>query len=185
MRHSTASLTGVERTFDKDEIIVSKTDLKGRITYANRTFLKVSGYSEAELLGQPHNIIRHPDMPRCVFQLLWETIQSGREIFAYVVNRAKNGDHYWVFANITPTFDGAGHIIGYHSNRRVADRNAVRRIRDLYRQLSAAEAPYANPNQACSASRKVLDGALAQLGQTYEEFVFTLARRADPATASC
>jgi PAS domain S-box-containing protein len=74
--------SGVERTFGEDEIIVSKTDVKGRITYANQVFLRVAGYTERELLGQPHNIIRHPDMPRCVFKLLWDTLEAKREIFA-------------------------------------------------------------------------------------------------------
>jgi PAS domain S-box-containing protein len=96
-------LTGVERTFVENEIIVSKTDLKGRITYANDVFIKLAGFTETELLGQPHSIIRHPEMPRCVFKLLWDTIAEGGEIFAYVVNRSKNGDHYWVFAHVTPT----------------------------------------------------------------------------------
>ena len=75
--------------------------------------------------GQAHNIIRHPDMPRCVFDLLWKTIAGGEEIFAYVKNMAKNGDHYWVFAHVTPTFDAGGRIMGYHSNRRVPERGAV------------------------------------------------------------
>jgi PAS domain S-box-containing protein len=85
------------KTFREDEIIVSKTDLKGLITYANKTFLDISGFTEEELLGQPHNIIRHPDMPQCVFKLLWKTVAKGDEIFAYVKNMCKNGDHYWVF----------------------------------------------------------------------------------------
>ena len=92
------TLTGVERFFDDDEIIVSKTDLKGIITYGNSVFYRLAGYTEKELIGVNHNVIRHPDMPRAVFKLLWDTLAEGREIFAYVVNRAKNGDHYWVFA---------------------------------------------------------------------------------------
>lgn len=95
-----SALTGVERTFDPDQFIVSKTDLKGRITYANKVFLDIADYTEAEILGQPHSVIRHAHMPRCVFRLLWERIQTGREIFAYVVNAAKNGDHYWVLAHV-------------------------------------------------------------------------------------
>ena len=77
------TLTGVERTFPEDEFIVSKTDTKGRITYANDVFLKISGFTEDEIVGQPHSIIRNPEMPRCVFKLLWDTIGSGNEIFAY------------------------------------------------------------------------------------------------------
>jgi PAS domain S-box-containing protein len=87
-------LTGVARTFPDTEIIVSKTDTKGRLTYVNDVFSDVSGYTEAEVLGDPHSLVRHPDMPRCVFKLLWQTIEAGDEIFAYVNNRAKNGDHY-------------------------------------------------------------------------------------------
>ncbi|MBT3307547.1 MAG: PAS domain S-box protein [Alphaproteobacteria bacterium] len=83
-----SSLTGVERFFEDDEIIVSKTDLKGRVTYANRVFLRLAGYTEQEVLGQPHSIIRHPEMPRCVFKLLWDTLEDGKEIFAYVINRS-------------------------------------------------------------------------------------------------
>jgi PAS domain S-box-containing protein len=86
--------SGAERSFDEKDIIVSKTDLQGRITYANHVFVQVSGYSEAELLGQPHSIIRHPDMPRAVFKLLWDTLESGHEVFAYVNNMASNGDNY-------------------------------------------------------------------------------------------
>ena len=108
MREPTVTPTGVERFFPEDEVIVSKTDFKGRITYANETFLNIAGFTEDEILGQPHSIIRHPDMPRCVFKLLWDTIKARSEIFAYVLNMAKNGDHYWVFAHVTPTFDASG-----------------------------------------------------------------------------
>ncbi len=86
--------TGREVRFGADEIIVSKTDLTGHLTYANDVFLRVAGYTEAEVIGQPHSFIRHPEMPRAVFKLLWDTIQSGREVFAYVVNLTKHGDHY-------------------------------------------------------------------------------------------
>jgi len=111
-------LTGVERTFADDEIIVSKTDPKGRMTYCNDIFLRLAGYSESELIGQPHSMIRHPHMPRCVFKLLWSRIQSGTEVFAYVINRSGNGDHYWVLAHVTPDLVQDGAIIGFHSNRR-------------------------------------------------------------------
>jgi PAS domain-containing protein len=84
--------TGRESFFGDEEIIVSKTDVKGRITYANDVFLRVSHYPAKNLLGQPHSIIRHPEMPRTVFRLLWETIEAGSEIFAYVLNMAANGE---------------------------------------------------------------------------------------------
>jgi PAS domain S-box-containing protein len=110
--------TGKERTFGEDEVIVSKTDIKGKILYGNEVFLKISGYPESEIVGAPHSILRHPHMPRCVFKLLWNKIEAGDEIFAYVMNMANGGDHYWVFAHVTPSFDAEGKIVGYHSNRR-------------------------------------------------------------------
>ncbi|MHA1571475.1 MAG: chemotaxis protein, partial [Alphaproteobacteria bacterium] len=82
--------TGVERRFGQDDLIVSKTDLKGRLTYVNRTFIEISSFTEDELIGAPHSVIRHPQMPRCVFWLLWQTIQEKQEIFAYVINMARN-----------------------------------------------------------------------------------------------
>lgn len=172
-------LTGRERTFAEDEIIVSKTDLKGRITYANEVFLRVAGYTEEEILGKPHNIIRHPDMPRCVFKLLWDTIQAGNEIFAYVINLAKPGDHYWVFAHVTPTFNDDGEIIGYHSSRRVPDRSVVATIKSLYQTLLTAERKHANPKDAMAASLPLLLKFLEGKGMTYEELIFALCNQAN------
>jgi PAS domain S-box-containing protein len=112
--YGNSQVTGVERFFD--DIIVSKTDLEGKITYANRTFMEIAGFPDDKAcIGQPHNVIRHPDMPRAVFLLLWKTLQSDQEIFAYVINRALNGDHYWVLAHVTPSHDMNNNVIGYHS----------------------------------------------------------------------
>ncbi len=168
-------LTGVERTFGDDEIIVSKTDTKGRITYANRVFQKVAGYTEDELLGKAHSIVRHPDMPRCVFKFLWDTIGAGNEVFAYVLNKAKNGDHYWVFAHVTPTFDDHGRIISYHSNRRSPARGAIDKARGVYDILLGVERKHANPQDQWKASLPVFVDFLAGKKISYEEFVFTLA----------
>jgi len=85
-----SSPTGIERFFEENDFIISKTDIRGRITYANRAFLDVALYSEEELIGKPHSIIRHPKMPRCIFWLLWDRIEQGKEIFAYVVNLSTN-----------------------------------------------------------------------------------------------
>ncbi len=170
-----SNLTGVERFFEKDEIIVSKTDLKGRITYANKVFLRVAGYTEKECLGQPHSIIRHPDMPRCVFKLLWDTIQDGREIFAYVINRCKNGDHYWVFAHVTPSYDSSGQLIGYHSSRRVPNHDIIdRSIVPLYAQLRNEEKKHTNRKEGLQASSLAVAALLKEAGITYDEFVMTL-----------
>lgn len=110
--------TGVERIFSPEEIIVTKTDLHGRITYANEVFCRVSALEEADVVGQPHSLIRHPEMPRGVFRLLWDRLQRGQEVFAYVKNLAADGQHYWVFAHVTPTFDDLGRIRSFHSSRR-------------------------------------------------------------------
>ncbi len=166
--------TGIERYFRDDEIIVSKTDLKGILTYANKVFIQISGYSEEELLGQSHNIIRHPDMPGSVFGMLWQTIARGEEIFAYVKNRCRNGDHYWVFAHVTPTFGGSGEIIAYHSNRRVPERHSVAAVENLYREALVEERRHHNRTEAVNAGMNVLAGAVSKTGMAYEEFVFSI-----------
>lgn len=166
--------TGHERTFEEDDIIVSKTDREGKITYANDVFLRVAGYEEDEVLGAPHSMIRHPEMPRSVFKFLWDRIRSGEEIFAYVVNLAKNGDHYWVFAHVTPTFDAAGHITGYHSNRRLPRRSAVATVKGLYASILAAERRESSKADQIRAGTSTLTEALAKLGTTYDELMFQL-----------
>lgn len=166
--------TGRESLFDENEIIVSKTDRRGWITYANDVFSRVSQFGVGELLGQPHNIIRHPDMPRCVFKLLWDTIEAKQEIFAYVLNMAKSGDHYWVFAHVTPTLDAAGSITGYHSNRRKPDPPQVAKIAPLYRQLLEEERRTDDRKQGMQRSHAMLVAELAQRKVAYDEFVFSL-----------
>jgi len=169
--------TGREVFFGDEDIIVSKTDLKGRITYANDVFLEVAGYRASEVMGMPHSMIRHPDMPRCVFQLLWDTIQKGEEIFAYVVNSAKNGDHYWVLAHVTPTFDSNGEIIGYHSNRRVPDREAIEAIIPIYAHLRSIEERFGSKKEGIAAATEELLALLAKNGVSYGEFVFSLGKK--------
>ena len=169
-----ATVTGVERTFGADEIIVSKTDVKGRIIYANDVFQRVAGYTEHELLGQPHSIVRHPDMPRCVFKQLWDTIEGGREIFAYVKNRTANGDHYWVFAHVTPTFDASRKIVSYHSNRRCPRREAVAKAEALYKELVAIERRGSDRKAGMEASFQAMIAKLKSAGVPYDEFVFSL-----------
>lgn len=171
---TTTTPTGQERTFGTDEIIVSKTDPRGFITYANDVFLRVSAYEESDLLGKPHNVIRHPDMPRCVFKLLWDVISSGDEIFAYVVNLAGDGAHYWVLAHVTPSFGPRGEIRGYHSNRRLPSREAVGRIQAVYEALLAQERRHRDPVAAMKASTALLQGVLAERDQTYDQFVWEL-----------
>ena len=169
------SLTGVEQFFEENELIVSKTNLKGHLTYCNDVFLRISGYSEPECLGQPHSMIRHPEMPRCIFGLLWESIQDGREIFAYVVNRCKNGDHYWVIAHVTPSRDDSGNIVGYHSNRRVPDRRILEgAIIPLYKDLLAEEQKHSNRKGGLEASGVMIANLLKEQNLEYDEFIATL-----------
>lgn len=165
-----------EIRFGDEEILVSKTDLKGHITYANDVFVKVSGYPEAELLGKPHNLIRHPDMPASVFQLLWNTIKQRQEIFAYVLNMAKDGSGYWVFAHVTSSYDLAGNHIGYHSNRRSPYPDALPAVKALYAQLRAEERRHSNKKQGIEAAMRIVEELLAGQGKSYGEFVFGLSR---------
>jgi len=121
------------------DFIVSKTDIKSKILYGNEIFIKLSGWEEKELLGAPHNILRHPDMPRCAFKILYEHIQNGKEWFGYVKNLRKDGAYYWVYANISPTYDHNGKLIGYYSVRRKPRDGFKSIIEPLYRQLSQIE----------------------------------------------
>ena len=166
--------TGVERTFGEDELIVSKTDPKGIIRYANAVFCRLSAYEEADLIGRPHNIIRHPDMPSIVFKLLWDTVASGRELFAYVVNLASDGAHYWVLAHVTPSFGDRGQIVGYHSNRRVPARSALETIVPLYERLRAAERQAGEGKQATESSGALLRQFLDERNCDYERFVWSI-----------
>ncbi|MDY0121335.1 MAG: PAS domain-containing protein [Sulfurimonas sp.] len=153
----------------EDDFIVSKTDLKGRITYGNEIFIKMSGYSEQELLGAPHNILRHEDMPALVFKLLWERIQNKQAINAYVKNKCKNGDFYWVFANVTPSYDQNSKPIGYYSVRRRPEPKALEVIEPIYKALLDAQ-----KNGGITASEKLLHDTLNKEGVSYDEFIINL-----------
>ena len=162
-------LQPTEKTFPENEMIVSKTDLKGKILYGNELFIQMSEYSEGELLGQPHNIIRHKDMPKIIFKYLWETLQKGEEVNAYVVNESKYGNFYWVFANVTPSFDESGKIIGYHSARRKPRKEAIEAIKPIYELLLNAE-----KEGGVEKSAKLLHDFLEEKGVSYEEFIFSI-----------
>lgn len=174
MARPTIVPSGKEILWPDDEIIVSKTNTKGIITYANKTFCQVAGYTAQELLGQNHNIIRHPAMPQSVFKLLWDTISTGKEIFAYVVNQARNGDHYWVFAHVTPNLDSEGKIVGYHSFRRVPRREAIDAAMGLYKAMCNEEAKHQIPKEGMVAATDILVNLLKENGLSYDQFVFSL-----------
>jgi len=162
-------VTNNEVFFKQDEMIISKTDTKGKIIYCNTAFINISGYSETELLGKPHNIVRHPDMPRCIYKLLWDTIKDKQEINAYVKNLCKDGSFYWVLANITPSFNNDDKIIGYFSVRRKPKKAAVLFIQDIYKRLLDIE-----KHQSMDDSYKFLQNFIEQKGVTYEQFILSI-----------
>lgn len=154
---------------NEGDFIISKTDTKGKITYVNKIFMQLAEYTEAELLGKPHSIVRHPAMPKAVFKLLWDRIQSKEEIFAYVVNETKNKNEYWVFANVTGSLDTNDNIIGYYSVRRKPSQKALDIIQPLYQQMLTAER-----SGGIEAGTKVLQEALSQQGVSYDEFIISI-----------
>lgn len=149
--------------------IVSKTDPKGIIKYGNRLFVSMSGYPKNELIGKPHNILRHDDMPKAVFHLLWEKVKNGQEIFAYVKNRTKNGDFYWVHAHVTPSFGDGGNIIGYHSVRRKPKQSAIQIIEPIYQNMIMRER-----SMGMAGSKAFLETFLKEQGVTYDAFIASL-----------
>lgn len=162
-----------ERVMRDDDFIVSKADLKGRITYSNKVFAEYSGFTESEFMGKQHNIVRHPDMPRCVFKLLWQHIESGQEIFAYVKNLCKDGSFYWVLANVTPSLDDQGRVVGYYSVRRKPNAKALSVVVPLYKQLLQIE-QNAGSREAIPASLTYLQNLLKEKGVSYERFILDL-----------
>ncbi len=160
-----------ETNIQLDDFLVSKTDTEGKITYANPSFIKVTGFTEKELLGKPHNLIRHKDMPKIIFKLLWEEISNKKEIFAYVKNMSKDGGYYWVYANVTPSFDTQKNIIGYYSVRRKANPKALEIIVPLYEKLLSLES-----SGGMDASANYLEEVLKNKGVCYDELSNNLQR---------
>ena len=119
--------------------IVSETDIKGVITFANRKFCEISGYEQNELIGKPHNIIRHPDMPRAAFAQMWKEIQSGQTWHGFVKNLRKDGLYYWVETEITPVFDTNRTITGYIAARKPANRKNIEEAQTLYTKMLESE----------------------------------------------
>jgi PAS domain S-box-containing protein len=162
-----------ERKLRDGDFIVSRTDLKGRITYANRIFMQIADYHEKQLLGIQHNIIRHPDMPRAAFKFVWDKLQAGEEVFAYVKNLARDGAYYWVFANLTPDRDEQGNVTGYYSVRRKPRENALAVIEPIYREMLRIESQHATRDQMEYSTAYLVD-ALTQMGKSYEEFILEI-----------
>lgn len=168
--------TSEELRMEEQDFIVSKTDPKGKITYCNESFIRFSGYEESDLLQQPHNIIRHPDMPRSIYRFLWETICTHTEFFGIVKNLCKNGAYYWTFANVTSSTDEEGNIIGYYSVRRQANQKVIDLLTPVYKQMVEEEAKHSSSKQAMDASFKILTDYIATHNLSYKEFVYTYAK---------
>ena len=154
---------------DPNQYIVSKTDTKGIITYVNDYFMKISGYTQSEMIGQPHNIIRHPDMPKVIFKLLWKNISAGKDMHAVIKNRAKNGDYYWVLTAFEIHYDADNNIDGYTAYRRGVNSAITKKISKLYSKLLEIER-----QEGTKASEKYLKKFLDKKKMSYDQYVMSL-----------
>lgn len=131
-------VTEVETPFPEGKLIVSTSDIEGRIMECNKAFVFMSAYSKEELVGQPHTIIRHPDMPKAAYKDLWDTIEAGEKWHGYVKNLRKDGGYYWVYATIIPNIR-KGNLVGYTSVRRKPSRDKVEEHIRIYKEMRDAE----------------------------------------------
>jgi len=157
--------TDVEYEVTNVDMIVSKSDAEGNITYTNPIFMKISGYTQGELLDQPHSILRHPDMPKVIFKYLWDNIKAGKDVNAYVKNLCKDGGFYWVLAQVRVATNPDGSFRNYVSTRKQMLPNARAIIPDLYAKLLDIE-----KSEGVEASEKALADFLAENGQSFETF---------------
>jgi PAS domain S-box-containing protein len=156
-----------EIVLNEKRYIVSKTDTKGDIIYANDYFIEISGYSNEELIRKPHNIIRHPDMPRILFKLMWQRIQTGQNIMALVKNRAKDGRYYWVITDFEAKKDKlTNEIVSYTAFRKAAPKDAINKIIPIYEKLLELE-----KLGGMKASEKYLQWYLEENNISYDDFI--------------
>ncbi|MFN4163899.1 MAG: PAS domain-containing protein [Ferrovibrio sp.] len=173
----TVSPINRERSIPADQLLVTHADLRGGITYANGYFCQAQACGEKDLIGQPHNLMRHPDMPAAVFHLIWERIRDGREIFAYVKNMACTGEYYWTLSHLTPHFDGSHRIDSYQCFRRAVSSDSVMAADEVYDELRLIERNTSTTEQALAASRQRLDGIMNRLGMDYDQWILSLVMR--------
>lgn len=153
-----------------NNISLSKTDLKGIIEYANDTFIKASEFSRAEIMGKPHNIIRHSDMPKVAFKLMWDTIQNGKTFYAIVKNKTKTDNFYWVLARVEPKTDADGNIVAYFSQRKaLPNPDIIQKIEPYYQILREIET-----DNKLEVSEKYFNGLLEDMGVDYEKFILQM-----------
>lgn len=155
-----------EIQFSKKKFIVSKTDLKGNILFVNKNFCEISGYSEEELVGSPHNALRHPDMPRSIFFLVWKSLLSGRDVSGVVKNLAKSGKYYWVISDFSVKRDEAGNISSFSSFRRAAPQQVIDIVEELYATMSSIEKKH-----GMEGSLSYLESFLEEQQMSYDDFL--------------
>ncbi|WP_445457896.1 PAS domain-containing protein [Flavobacterium sp. HNIBRBA15423] len=159
-----------EVTWDKTQVIMSKTNARGIIEYANEVFVDVCGYEDYELMGQPHSIIRHPDMPKVLFKVLWEKLKNGENFHAIVKNLAKSGRYYWVITDFDISRNDEGEIINYFARRRSVPQEVItNHIEPLYRKLLQIEGA-----SGMEYSEKYLNGFLEERNKTYVQYILEL-----------
>jgi len=161
--------TNNEIVLDPFKTIMSKTDKKGIIEYANDYFMEISGYKEWELMGKAHNIVRHPDMPKAVFKLLWDNLNAGRSIYAVVKNLAKTGDYYWVIADFEIVKNADGEIESIFARRKAVPQNVKDKIIPIYNVLLELE-----KSTGMEASEAYFNAKLDDAGMTYDSFILNL-----------
>ncbi|HHQ69781.1 MAG TPA: PAS domain-containing protein [Halothiobacillaceae bacterium] len=164
-------LSGQERELKESEIISTRTDHRGVITFINPMFTKVTGFTKEDAIGKPHNLIRHPDVPRCVYKLLWDEIKQGNKFFAVTKNRCKNGDHYWTLGYFQAETNKDGEITGFRSTRHgLHDPKLKKDFDQLYKQVREEELQYPRPQQI-DAGMELLYKLLKKRGfDQYEAF---------------
>ncbi|MBU1641961.1 PAS domain-containing protein [bacterium] len=154
-------------SLDKYKYILSRTDEKGTIEFGNEYFYEISGYTASEMIGQPHNMIRHPDMPKVIFKLMWDRLKQGKNIFAVVKNLAKDGSFYWVTTKFEIRKNPMSNTIsGYMAYRQATRPKAIEQISKLYKELIAIE-----ESSGVEASEKYFIGYLESKRMTYDEFI--------------
>ena len=159
-----------EVSWDKTKTIMSKTDRFGTIEYANEVFIDVSGYEDYELMSQPHNIIRHPDMPKVIFKVLWDNLKKGNNYHAIVKNMAKSGRYYWVITDFDISKDEKGNIVNYFARRKAVPQEVItKHIEPLYKRLLQIETA-----SSMEASEKYLIGYLEEQNKTYVDFIMEI-----------
>jgi len=151
-----------------DSFLVSKTNTMGIITYFNKEFQTISGYNDKELMMENHNILRHKDMPKLIFKHMWQELLEEKEVNAYIKNRCKNGDYYWVWANVTPSYNEHRKVVGYFSVRKKADEIKIRHIEDVYRQIRILE-----DTKGLESAKELFMSDILK-GESYEKFILSI-----------